>query len=149
MCRNRNFILLVIAGLAFILIPFQADGLSKRRGRVDKTSSARGGVINFTMDDEELSSPDNAQALIKIVDLLKENRQTRVKIVGYSDDVGIKEYNEMISLKRAEKAKGYLEEHGIWSLRIETQGKGEADPIASNETSEGRAKNRRVELKIY
>jgi len=146
MYRKHLVAILVVMGLVSALAASRADALSRRVH--DPFSSVDGAAIRFTLDDEEFSSLENARVLIKMVDLLKKNRQARVKIVGYSDDVGTKEYNEMISLMRAEKVKRYLEERGIWSLRIETRGMGEADPVGDNSTAAGRAKNRRVELEV-
>ena len=68
--------------------------------------------------------------------------------VGHTDSVGSDAYNQKLSLKRAEAVKAYLTGKGIEANRVYTEGKGEKQPIADNRTAEGRAKNRRVEIKI-
>lgn len=68
--------------------------------------------------------------------------------VGHTDSVGNDAYNQKLSVKRAESVKSYLESKGIEKNRIYTEGKGEKQPVADNKTSEGRAKNRRVEIEV-
>ena len=68
--------------------------------------------------------------------------------VGHTDSVGSDVYNQKLSVLRAEAVKAYLVSKGIEKNRIYTEGKGEKQPVASNVTSEGRAKNRRVEIEV-
>ena len=68
--------------------------------------------------------------------------------VGHTDSIGTKEYNLKLSERRANTVKEYLVSKGVEKNRIYTEGKGMADPIASNKTAEGRAKNRRVEIEM-
>lgn len=81
-------------------------------------------------------------------DYMKRNQETRVKVTGHTDSTGNDAYNQMLSEKRAVAVKSYLEGTGIAADRIEAQGLGETQPVASNKTKEGRAENRRVELEI-
>lgn len=67
---------------------------------------------------------------------------------GYTDSTGPAAYNMKLSLWRAESVKAYLVNKGVPADRIYVEGKGEADPIATNKTREGRAQNRRVEIEI-
>jgi len=68
--------------------------------------------------------------------------------VGHTDSVGPDSYNQRLSVRRAEAVKAHLVSQGIEANRIYTEGKGESQPIASNSSSEGRAKNRRVEIEV-
>ena len=68
--------------------------------------------------------------------------------VGHTDSVGSDAYNQKLSVRRAEAVKAYLVSKGIEKNRIYTEGKGEKQPVASNKTTEGRAKNRRVEIEV-
>ena len=68
--------------------------------------------------------------------------------VGHTDSVGKDAYNQKLSVKRSEAVKAYLVSKGIEKNRVYTEGKGEKQPVADNKTSEGRAKNRRVEIEV-
>jgi OOP family OmpA-OmpF porin len=68
--------------------------------------------------------------------------------VGHTDNVGSDVYNQKLAVKRAESVKAYLVSKGIEKNRIYTEGKGEKQPVADNKTTEGRAKNRRVEIEV-
>jgi len=68
--------------------------------------------------------------------------------VGHTDSVGSDAYNQKLSVRRAEAVKAYLVSKGIEKNRVYTEGKGEKQPVADNKTTEGRAKNRRVEIEV-
>ena len=72
----------------------------------------------------------------------------RIEIVGHTDNEGTTEYNVELSQGRADSVKRYFVAGGIDESRVQTRGAGEKEPIGSNETEEGRAKNRRTEFKI-
>ena len=68
--------------------------------------------------------------------------------VGHTDSVGSDAYNQKLSVRRSEAIKAYLVSKGIEKNRVYTEGKGEKQPVADNKTTEGRAKNRRVEIEV-
>jgi len=67
---------------------------------------------------------------------------------GHTDGVGSDAYNKKLSLARAEAVKTYMVSQGVSADKIRVEGKGKSNPIASNDTEEGRAKNRRVEITL-
>jgi adhesin transport system outer membrane protein len=67
---------------------------------------------------------------------------------GHTDSVGSDDYNQRLSIARAEAVKAYMVSKGIDPARVKTEGKGESQPVADNATAEGRTKNRRVEVEI-
>ena len=71
-----------------------------------------------------------------------------VVAVGHTDTTGPASYNQRLSVRRAEAVKAYLVSNGVPAGRIFTEGKGEMNPIANNDTRAGRAKNRRVEVEL-
>jgi len=71
-----------------------------------------------------------------------------IKVVGHTDSVGSDAYNQVLSERRASSVAEYLISQGVAPNKVTSEGKGESQPIADNETDEGRAKNRRVELHI-
>jgi OOP family OmpA-OmpF porin len=68
--------------------------------------------------------------------------------VGHTDSDGSNADNQLLSQRRANAVKAYLVKHGINTNRIQTSGKGESSPVASNTTVEGKAKNRRVDIDV-
>jgi OOP family OmpA-OmpF porin len=79
---------------------------------------------------------------------MNENPSLRVRIEGHTDSMGPEAYNMNLSLQRAEAIMKYLVTRGVESYRMEVLGKGEGYPVASNDTEEGRARNRRIEFII-
>ncbi|UCD86995.1 MAG: OmpA family protein [Desulfobacterales bacterium] len=105
------------------------------------------GDITFDLDRSDIK-PHFYDVLNSVTLVLKEFRKTSIHIVGYTDSTGSFEYNIKLSEKRAESVAAYLKAQGIHPARVLTQGRGPQDPLASNETSAGRALNRRVELTL-
>jgi OOP family OmpA-OmpF porin len=81
-----------------------------------------------------------------VENILKKNPELIVRIEGHTDDIGSMEYNLNLSSKRAQSIKDYLVGKGIDEWRITTTGLGYTQPIADNESPEGRALNRRAEI---
>lgn len=92
--------------------------------------------------------PEFRSTLDKIASTLGSYNQTYVDVYGHTDAVGSDAYNMTLSKNRAESVAGYLSTHGVARARIGTQGFGETQPVASNDTDAGRAQNRRVEIKL-
>ena len=86
--------------------------------------------------------------LNKLVAFLNEYSDRTVLIEGYTDSVGTEDYNQGLSERRADSVKSYLAGQGIGSIRLSASGKGESDPVASNDSAAGRQQNRRVEVII-
>lgn len=86
--------------------------------------------------------------LDSVVVVLDEYDRTYIDIIGHTDSKGSKQYNQQLSEKRAKSVARYLESRAVIKQRVMADGMGEDDPIASNDTSEGRAMNRRVEIKL-
>jgi OmpA-OmpF porin, OOP family len=101
--------------------------------------------VNFDFDKATLQ-PAGKPILDEAARILTENADLRVKVQGYTDSVGTDAYNQRLSDRRADTVKRYLVSKGIAASRLDAEGFGESDPVASNDTDEGRAQNRRVEL---
>jgi outer membrane protein OmpA-like peptidoglycan-associated protein len=86
--------------------------------------------------------------LDSVVVVLDEFDKTYVDIIGHTDSKGSKAYNKRLSEQRAESVARYFESRAVTRARVLVDGMGEAEPIASNDTREGRAKNRRLEIKL-
>ncbi|PSQ85246.1 MAG: OmpA family protein [Bacteroidetes bacterium QH_2_63_10] len=102
----------------------------------------------FGFDSANLRS-DAERDLAEFANSMKEFEETKILIVGHTDSKGSESYNQDLSERRASSAAGYLQEQGLDSSRLNTVGKGESEPVATNETAEGRQQNRRVEVAIY
>jgi len=83
-----------------------------------------------------------------IADYMKSNPTFYMKITGHTDNVGNDAYNLDLSLRRANSVKDFLVKEGVGEIAISTDGKGETEPIADNNTADGRAKNRRVVFEV-
>ncbi|MCL9780645.1 OmpA family protein [Vibrio sp. S4M6] len=92
--------------------------------------------------------PESLGQLNELVSLLNKYPQAKADIIGYTDSSGAERYNQILSEKRAQAVATALTERGINASRLTVIGKGESDPVASNATPEGRAKNRRVEISV-
>jgi outer membrane protein OmpA-like peptidoglycan-associated protein len=131
-----------------------ANGNSSTSGYSDNvTKTDRGLMMTF---DSDLLFPVNSSylsdkakgALQEFVNLAKEHPQALIQVDGHTDATGTADYNQWLSEKRAISVKTYLETLGVSGSRIETRGHGQVQPVASNQTPEGRQQNRRVEITI-
>lgn len=104
--------------------------------------------ILFPFDSADLTSEARSN-LRKLADSLEAETRTDVMIVGHTDSDGSDSYNQELSERRGRSAEDYLSSLRVASSRLVSRGRGEAEPIASNGTEEGRRQNRRVEVAIY
>tara|TARA_B100001250_G_scaffold40975_1_gene32453 strand:- start:37865 stop:39958 length:2094 start_codon:yes stop_codon:yes gene_type:complete len=91
---------------------------------------------------------DSYAELDRLIELLNDIPSLKIEISGHTDNVGSKSFNELLSQKRADSVVKYLTQKGIAINRLNSKGYGQSVPVASNESSEGRASNRRTEFKI-
>lgn len=103
--------------------------------------------INFDFDKYDLRQAARPQ-LNKIVTVMKDHPEISIIVMGHTDSIGPDEYNDNLSLNRANTVARYLRANGIKASRIETKGFGKRYPYTENETPEGRDMNRRVEIEI-
>ncbi len=124
------------------------DGCPEIKEEVVKKITYAAQHIFFTSGQATLLSK-SFPLLNEVVTILKENPGVRLGVNGFTDNTGKDETNLTLSEKRALAVKNYLVEKGISENRISYKGFGEENPIADNNTVAGRAKNRRVELKLH
>ncbi|HEV8109600.1 MAG TPA: OmpA family protein, partial [Burkholderiales bacterium] len=98
--------------------------------------------------DKSVIKPEGRSKLDDLAGKAKAVNLEVVIAVGHADSIGSDEYNQRLSVRRAESVKAYLVSKGIEPNRVYTEGKGEKQPVASNKTAEGRAKNRRTEIEV-
>jgi OOP family OmpA-OmpF porin len=103
--------------------------------------------VNFEFDSARLR-PNAIEILDEAVLVLEHRKNIDVDIMGHTDSIGTKQYNQGLSERRAKSVYDFFVSKGIAADRLTTEGFGETKPIASNKTREGRAKNRRVELRV-
>lgn len=103
--------------------------------------------INFKSNSKELTE-DSLATLDAAADVLAKNSTINLEVQAYTDSMGAADYNLNLSSQRAETVMVYLIGKGVDSSRLTAKGYGEENPIADNNTAEGRAKNRRVEFKV-
>jgi outer membrane protein OmpA-like peptidoglycan-associated protein len=99
--------------------------------------------------DSDVVRAEAQQNLATFAKSLDKYPGTNVLIVGHTDDKGTDEYNQTLSAKRATSAENYLVSQGVARTRLRSTGRGEVEPVATNDSDAGRQKNRRVEVAIY
>ncbi|MGC4087710.1 MAG: OmpA family protein [Polyangiaceae bacterium] len=105
------------------------------------------GSVLFTTGKSELL-PLAQQKLDQVAEALKQSDSPHIVVEGYTDSRGADDANQKLSQQRAEAVRTYLVSRGVKTESITAVGKGEANPVASNESAEGRANNRRVEIVV-
>jgi OOP family OmpA-OmpF porin len=111
----------------------------------EKVSFSADALFDF---DKSVLKPEGKAKLDDLGSKLQGINLEVIIAVGHTDSVGTDAYNQKLSIRRAEAVKAYLQAKGIEANRIYTEGKGEKQPVDTNKTAAGRAKNRRVEIEV-
>jgi len=102
---------------------------------------------NFARGSAKLELKAGKELMKDVVDFVAAHPDAHLELIGYTDSRGSEKLNKKLSLERAESVKKYLVDTGISADRISVTGAGSSNPVGDNNTSEGRAKNRRVEIR--
>jgi len=103
--------------------------------------------IFFDFNQSEIK-PRSLSELDEVVKFLKENPKIKVEISGHTDNVGNENYNQQLSLKRAQSVVNYFASKGIDVARLAQKGFGSKKPIKPNDSEDNRQVNRRIEFKV-
>jgi len=122
-----------------------APAPAKPKPVAEKITLAADVLFDF---DKSVIKPAGRTRLDDLAGQIKSINLEVVIAIGHTDSIGSDAYNQKLSVRRAEAVKAYLVSKGIEPNRIYTEGKGKKQPIASNKTKDGRAKNRRVEIEV-
>jgi outer membrane protein OmpA-like peptidoglycan-associated protein len=148
----------VVGGAAGAIIGHQMDQQAKeldqsipgakveRVGEGIQVTFESGLLFDF---DSDRIRPDAAQNFQELARSLNKFGNSNLLIVGHTDSQGDDAYNMGLSQRRANAASAYLQSQGVPASRISTSGRGEAEPVATNDTEAGKQLNRRVEVAIY
>ena len=148
----------VVGGAAGAVIGHQMDQQAKeikqaipgatveRVGEGIQVTFASGLLYDFDSDQIRTEAGNNLKSLAAS---LGQYPETSLLIVGHTDSQGTDEYNQSLSQRRANAASTYLVVQGVSATRLRTLGRGEMEPVASNDAEAGRQLNRRVEIAIY
>ena len=126
------------------LNPYYKD-IPLKRPQIGETFVLRNVFFDF---DQSSLKKESFVELDKLIDYLNQNKNLKIELGGHTDNQGSEEYNQKLSLDRAKTVYEYLITKGISSNRLTYKGYGKTKPIATNDTEEGRAENRRTEFKI-
>lgn len=148
----------IVGGAAGAIIGHQMDQQAKELAinipgaKVERVGEG----IEVTFDsgllfdfDSDVIRADAGRNLVELARSLNKYPDSRLLIVGHTDSKGDESYNQGLSLRRANSAASYLESQSVTRTRIGTSGRGEMEPVATNDTDAGRQLNRRVEVAIY
>lgn len=135
--------------------------LEKQQAELEQSTRGTGVEVSRTDDNQlKLNVPADISFDVGRADIKPELRQVldqfaqgmrnqpgvRVRVIGHTDNTGSDATNERLSGERAERVRSYLVDRGVSSQQIETAGRGAREPVASNASADGRARNRRVEI---
>ncbi|MDH3691645.1 MAG: OmpA family protein [Gammaproteobacteria bacterium] len=123
--------------------PNTRQGVKVDRNGCEIIVRLKGPLFEF---DKSRLLPEAIAILDQAVSVLKEHDAKRIEIAGHTDSIGTDEYNQALGERRAIAVRDYLVKIGLKASRFVVKSYGESKPVATNETKEGRAQNRRVEL---
>ena len=138
-----------------------SQNMEKQKREMEQATQGTGINVSQTADNQlKLDIPSDisfdtgrsdikgnfAPILDRFAASLRDNQNTNVRIVGHTDNTGSDAINNPLSMDRASSTRNYLTSRGVSGARIQVDGRGSYEPIASNNTSDGRARNRRVEI---
>ncbi len=148
----------VVGGTAGAIIGHQMDQQAKELSQTIKGARVErvGEGIQVTFDsgllfafDSDVILPAAGTNLRELASSLQRYPDSQLLIVGHTDNVGDDSYNQLLSQRRANSAATYLATQGVTRTRLGTSGKGESEPVTTNDSDAGRQQNRRVEVAIY
>jgi outer membrane protein OmpA-like peptidoglycan-associated protein len=130
------------------------DKQAKELEQVAETKRTENGVLVKLKNDVLFDTgkadlkPEATDQLAQLGDILTKYPADRIQIAGFTDSTGTKEFNQLLSQQRAQSVRDALTQRGVQPAQMNVLGEGPAKPVATNANSNGRAKNRRVELHI-
>ncbi len=134
---------------------FERQLAAERRAHQVEIQRLKNQSLKITMTNEVSFDFNSAaikpafhRTLDKVADILKRYKRSVVRITGHTDNIGSSAYNLRLSQRRADAVAWYLEDRGVEPTRIASEGRGETEPRASNNTEAGRQLNRRVDILI-
>ena len=152
---------LIGAGVGALGSYIWSQNLEKQKREMEAATQGTGVGVTQTADNQlKLDIPSDisfdtgradikgnvAPILDRFAEGLRNNPNAEVRVIGHTDSTGSDAINNPLSLQRAESTRNYLTSRGVNGARIQVQGMGSHQPVASNATNEGRARNRRVEI---
>jgi len=143
----------VAGGLIGKKMDKQAAEIERTVDGAEVVKAGEGIIVKFDSGilfgfDQTALQPEAKTNITNLVKSLNENPDTDILVIGHTDNKGTDQYNQGLSERRAEAVKNYAVSQGLASGRVKTEGKSFHEPIADNDTEDGRAKNRRVEIVI-
>ena len=149
------------AGVGALGTYIWSQNMEKQKREMEQATQGTGVGVTQTADNQlKLDIPSDisfdtgrsdiqrnfAPVLDRFAASLRDNQSTDVRIVGHTDNTGSDAINNPLSVDRANSTRNYLTARGVSGSRIQVDGQGSYQPIASNSSAEGRARNRRVEI---
>jgi outer membrane protein OmpA-like peptidoglycan-associated protein len=122
----------------------EQDSLRRNQDQLDISMSSD---VLFTSG-QSVVQPGGQDKLARFAGVLNRYPESRIQIIGHTDNRGDEDMNNRLSRNRADAVATVLRENGVSGTRISTGGEGESRPVVTNETPEGRAQNRRVEIHV-